>query len=71
MGAKKINVDWFHSFVEFEHVFEGWYKTAWKQILHENFPEMADLAMVPNKQDPLRTEIFFCSVELFIKKALH
>jgi hypothetical protein len=33
-GAGKINLDWIHSFEEFENVLQGQYKTAWKQIVH-------------------------------------
>jgi hypothetical protein len=50
--------------MEFKNVLQGQYKTAWKQLLHENFPELDNLGMVPNKQDCRATE-------LFIKKALH
>ena len=28
--AGKINLDWTHSFMEFENVLQGQYKTAWK-----------------------------------------
>jgi hypothetical protein len=30
IGAETINLDWAHSFVEFENVLQGQYKTAWK-----------------------------------------
>jgi hypothetical protein len=46
-GAKKIHLDWTHSFLEFENCLLGLYKTAWKQILHKFFPEPVDAAMVP------------------------
>jgi hypothetical protein len=71
MGAKKINLDWVHSFVEFENVLQGQYKTAWKQVLHENFPEPDDPAMVPTEHDCSLMENFHPVLELFIKKALH
>jgi hypothetical protein len=32
-GAKKNNLDFSHSFREFENVLQGWYKTAWKQVV--------------------------------------
>jgi hypothetical protein len=70
-GAEKIHLDWNHSFLEFENVLLGQYKTAWKQILHEFYPEPVDAAMVPAEQDRSR-EVNFChAIELFIKKVLH
>jgi hypothetical protein len=50
-GAKKIHLDWTTSFEEFENVLEGKYKTAWKQVMHDHFPEPVDTAMVPTKHD--------------------
>jgi hypothetical protein len=32
MGAKKINLNWAHSFVEFENLLQGQYKMACKQV---------------------------------------
>jgi hypothetical protein len=49
----------------------GQYKTAWKQILHEFFPEPVDAAIVPGKQDNSHKENFRHAIELFIKKVLH
>jgi hypothetical protein len=68
---KKIYLDWAPSFMEFENVLQGQYKTAWKQIPHKNFPEPANPAMVPTKQDCLCVVNFHCALELFIKKAFH
>jgi hypothetical protein len=45
--------------------------TAWKQVLHENFPEPDDLAMVPTEHNCSFAENFHCALELFIKKVLH
>jgi hypothetical protein len=70
-GAKKIHLDWTHSFLEFENVFLGQYKTAWKQILHEFYPEPVDAAMVPAEQDHSRKDNFRHAIKLFIKKVLH
>ncbi len=41
-GAKKCDFNWSDSFVEFENVLQGHHKTAWKQVLHEHFPEPVD-----------------------------
>jgi hypothetical protein len=70
-GAKKIHLNWAHSFVEFENMLKGQYKTAWKQVIHDNFPEPVDPVMVPPKQDCSQKENFCHAVELFLKKALH
>jgi hypothetical protein len=64
-GAAKINLDWNHSFTEFENVLQGQYKTAWKKIVHEFFPEPVDLSNVTAEQDRSREE------KLFLRKALH
>ncbi len=70
-GAKKINLDFSHSFVEFENVLQGQYKTAWKQVVHEHFLEPTNPENVPAKQDCSTEENFCCAVEFFIIKALH
>jgi hypothetical protein len=70
-GAKKIHLDWTHSFLEFENVLLRQYKTAWKQILHEFYPELVDAVMVPAKQDRSRKENSRHVIEFFIKKVLH
>ena len=64
-GAGKINLDWTHSFTEFKNVLQGQYKTAWKKIVHEFFPEPVDLSNVTAEQDRSREE------KLFLRKALH
>ncbi len=46
-GAKKVNLDYAHSFVEFKNVLQGQYKTAWKKVVHEHFPEQTDPDNVP------------------------
>jgi hypothetical protein len=37
-GAKKVNLNYAHSFVEFKNVLQEEYKTAWKQVVHEHLP---------------------------------
>jgi hypothetical protein len=70
-GVKKINLDFYHSFMEFENVLQSQYKTAWMQIVHEYFPEPTNLENVPAEQDCLTEESFCHAMELFIIKALH
>jgi hypothetical protein len=70
-GAKKINLDFSHSFVEFENVLQGQYKTAWKQVVHEHFPELTNPENVPAEQNCSREENCCHAMELFIIKALH
>ncbi len=45
--------------------------TAWKQVLHENFPKLDNPAIVPTEHDCSLAENFHPALELFIKKALH
>ncbi len=45
-GDEKCDLNRSDSFVEFKNVLQGHHKTAWKQVLHEHFPEPVD-AMVP------------------------
>jgi hypothetical protein len=60
-----------HSFVEFENVLQGQYKTAWKQVVHEHFLEPTNPENVPVEQD-CSSEANFCrAVVLFITKILH
>ena len=70
-GAEKIHLNWTHSFLEFESVLLGKYKTGWKQILHEFYPEPVDTVMVPAKQDRSHEENFRHAIKIFIMKALH
>jgi hypothetical protein len=67
-GAKKCNLNWSNSFVEFENVLQGHNKTAWKQVLHEHFPEPVDATVpVPAKQDRSLEENFHQVIQLFIQ----
>jgi hypothetical protein len=70
-GAVKINLDFTHSFTEFENVLQGQYKTAWKQIVHEFFPEPVDPLSVIAEQDRSSEENFRHAIALFLRKALH
>jgi hypothetical protein len=45
-GAEKCELNWSDSFVEFKNVLQVHHRSAWKQVLHEHFPEPVD-AMVP------------------------
>jgi hypothetical protein len=42
--------------VEFKNVLQGHHKTAWKQVLHEHFPEPVD-AMVPVPASHARSQL--------------
>jgi hypothetical protein len=70
-GAKKVNLENAHSFVEFKNVLQGQYKTAWKQVVNELFPEPTNPENVLVKQDCLSEANFCHTVELFITKVLH
>jgi hypothetical protein len=56
--------------VEFKNVLQGQYKTVWKQVVHENFPELTYMEMVPAEQDSSSKTNFHHAVEHFIIKAL-
>ena len=47
------------------------YKTAWKQVMHDHFPEPVNTAMVSTEHDCSLKEFFCRAIELFLKKALH
>ena len=71
MATVAVHLDWANSFEEFGNFLEGQYKTAWKQVMHDHFPEPVDAAMVPSKQDRSLEENFCHAIELFLKKAIH
>ncbi len=70
-GAEKCDLNWSDSFVEFENLLQGHHKMAWKQVLHEHFPEPIN-AMVPvlATQDCSLEEIHR-AVQLFIQQTLN
>jgi hypothetical protein len=57
--------------MEFKNVLQGQYKTAWKQVVHEHFPELTNPENVPVEQDCSSEANFHHAVELFITKVLH
>ncbi len=66
-GADKCDLNWSESFVEFENVLQGHHKTAWKQVLHEHFPEPVDVRVpVLATQDHSLGENFHQAIQLFI-----
>ncbi len=71
-GAEKCDLNWLDFFVEFENVLQGQHKTAWKQVLHEHFPEPVH-AMVPvlAMQDCSLEENFHRAIQLFIQQTLN
>ncbi len=71
-GAEKCDLNWTDSFVEFKNVLQGHHKTAWKQVLHEHFPEPVDV-MVPvlAMQDRSLEENFHQEIQLFIQQTLN
>jgi hypothetical protein len=58
--------------VEFENVLQGHLKTAWKQVLHEHFPETVNATVpVPAMQDCNSEENFRQAIQLFIQQTLN
>jgi hypothetical protein len=71
-GAEKCDLNWSDSFVEFKNVHQGHHKTAWKQVLHEHFPEPVDaIVPVPATQDCSLEENFHQAIQLFIQQKLN
>jgi hypothetical protein len=71
-GAEKCDLNWSDSFVEFENVLQGHHKTAWKQVLHEHFPELIDATVpVPATQDCSLEENFHQAIQLIIQWTLN
>ncbi len=71
-GAEKCDFYWSDSFVEFENVLQGHHKTAWKQVLHEHFPEHANVTVpVPATQNCSSEENFHRAIQLFIQQMLN
>jgi hypothetical protein len=70
--TEKCDLNWSDSFVEFENVLQGHHKMAWKQLLHEHFPEPVN-AMVPvlAMQDCSLEENLHQAIQLFIQQMLN
>jgi hypothetical protein len=71
-GVGKSDLNWADSFGEFDNVLQGNHRTAWKQVLHEHFPEPVDAtAPVPAMQDCSLEENFHQAIQLFIQRMLN
>jgi hypothetical protein len=70
-GVEKCDLIWSDSFVEFENLFQGHHRMAWKQVLHEHFPEpVNETVPVPFAQDGNLEENFHQMLQLFIQRML-
>jgi hypothetical protein len=67
-GAKKFNLNYAHSFLEFKNVLLGQYKIAWKQVVQKHFPEPTDL---DSQARLLKCDKLPSCMELFIINVLH
>jgi hypothetical protein len=71
-GAEKFDLNWSDSFAEFKNMLQGHHKTAWKQVLHEHFPEPVGATVpVPAMQDRSLEENFHRAIQLFIQQTLN
>jgi hypothetical protein len=71
-GAEKCNLNWSNSFAEFENVLQGHHRTAWKQVLHEHFPEPVNVTEpVTAAKDCNLEENFHQAIQLFIQQTLN
>ena len=71
-GAEKCELTWIDSFTEFENVLQGQHRTAWKQVLHEHFPEPVDATRpVPSEQNRNSEENYRRALALFLQRTLN
>ncbi len=71
-GTEKCDLNWSDFFAEFKNVLQGHHKTAWKQVLHEHFPEPVNaMVPVPATQDRSSEENFHWGIQLFIQQMLN
>jgi hypothetical protein len=71
-GAEKCDITWSDFFVKFKNMLQGHRRTAWKQVLHEHFPEPVDgMVPLPVAQDCNLEEIFHEALQLFIWRMLN
>ncbi len=71
-GAEKCDPNWSDSFVECKNVLQSHHQTAWKQVLHEHFPEPINATVpVPAMQDCSLEENFHQAIQLFIQQTLN
>jgi hypothetical protein len=71
-GAEKCELTWVDSFTEFENVLQGQHRTAWKQPLHEHFPEPVDATRpVPTDQDCNLDKNFCQAILIFLQWTLN
>jgi hypothetical protein len=71
-GAEKCDLNWSDSFVEFKIVLQGHHKKAWRQVIHEHFPEPVNATVpVPATQDRSLEENFHQVIQLFIQQMLN
>jgi hypothetical protein len=59
------------SFAEFGNVLLGCYRTDWKQLLHEHFPEPINPEVVKPAQDCALAENFLHAIDLFLIRSLN
>ena len=63
---------WVNSFTEFKNVLQGQHRIAWKQTLHEHFPEPVNaMRSVPSKQDCNSGENLYQAIQLFLQQMLN
>jgi hypothetical protein len=62
-AATKLNWSWKETFLEFENVLAGSYKTAWREVVKDHFPEAEMSASLTDKID--LEAGFYKAVKLF------
>jgi hypothetical protein len=67
-GAEKYDHTWVDSFSEFENALQGQHRIAWKQVLHEHFPEPINATIpVPIAHDCNSGENFHQALQHFLQ----
>jgi hypothetical protein len=70
-GAKRVNLDYVHSFAEFGKVLQGCLSSNWKQVLEVNFPEPANPETALPERDRSTADSFKCAIIFFLKHTLN
>jgi hypothetical protein len=65
-AATKLNWSWYETFLEFENVLAGSYKTAWCEVVKDHFSEERSIVETQNNKAG-----FYKAVRLFVCTILH
>ncbi len=49
-AATKLNWTWYETFLEFDNVLAGSYKTAWREVVKDHFSKESSIVEVQNDE---------------------